>query len=75
MSWVILLKTVLKLGSLLARIVQQKQLMDAGEAKALSRGLQDATDKMDKANKALRDLRGNKRLRLKLRRKFRASKD
>ena len=75
MSWIALLRGILKLGSALARIIQQKQLMDAGEAKALSRGLQDATEKMDKANKALRSLRGNSRLRLKLRRKYRATKD
>jgi len=73
MSWVALLRGILKLGSILARIIQQKQLMDAGEAKAVSKGLEDATSKMDKASKAIRDLRGSPRLRIRLRRKFLAS--
>ena len=73
MSWVALLRGILKLGSILARIIQQKQLMDAGEAKAVSKGLEDATSKMDKASKAIRDLRGSPRLRVRLRRKFLAS--
>ena len=73
MSWVALLRGILKLGSILARIIQQKQLMDAGEAKAKSKGLQDATSKMDEASKAIRDLRGSPRLRMRLRRKFAAS--
>jgi|ETNvirome_6_1000_1030641.scaffolds.fasta_scaffold227698_2 hypothetical protein len=73
MSWVALLRGILKLGSILARIIQQKQLMDAGEAKAVSKGLEDATSKMDKASKAIRDLRGSPRLRMRLRRKFLAS--
>ena len=38
MSWVALLRGILKLGSILARIIQQKQLMDAGEAKAVKIG-------------------------------------
>ena len=59
MSWIALFRGVLKLGSILARIIQQKQLMDAGEVKAISKGLQDATSKMDEASKALRDLRGS----------------
>ena len=75
MNWVFLLKAALKFGSLIARIVQQKQLMDAGEAKAVSKGLEDATDKLDKANKALRDVRRNSRVRLLLRRKYAATKD
>ncbi|MBE44120.1 MAG: hypothetical protein CMO16_02920 [Thaumarchaeota archaeon] len=75
MSWVFLLKAALKFGSLIARIVQQKQLMDAGEAKAVSKGLQDATEKMDKANQAIRDVRRDSRVRLLLRRKYRAAKD
>ena len=73
MSWIALLRSILKLGSILARIIQQKQLMDAGEAKAVSKGLEDATSKMDKASKAIRDLRGSPRLRVRLRRKFLAS--
>jgi len=73
MSWIALLRGVLKLGSIIARIIQQKQLMDAGEAKAITKGLQDATSKMDKASKAVRDLRGNPLLRMRLRRKFAAS--
>ena len=73
MSWVALLRGILKLGSILARIIQQKQLMDGGEAKAVSKGLEDATSKMDKASKAIRDLRGSPRLRIRLRRKFLAS--
>ena len=75
MSWVFLLKAALKFGSLIARIVQQKQLMDAGEAKAVSKGLQDATEKMDKANQAIRDVRRNSRVRFLLRRKYRTAKD
>jgi hypothetical protein len=73
MSWIALFRGVLKLGSILARIIQQKQLMDAGEVKAISKGLQDATSKMDKASKAIRDLRGTPGLRMRLRRKFAAS--
>ena len=75
MSWVFLLKAALKFGSLIARIVQQKQLMDAGEAKAVSKGLQDATEKMDKANQAIRDVRRNSRVRVRLSRKYRTAKD
>ena len=73
MGWVSLFRVLLKLGSILARIIQQKQLMDAGEAMAISKGLQDATSKMDKASKAIRDLRGSPDLRKRLRRKFAAS--
>ncbi len=73
MSWIALFRGVLKLGSILASIIQQKQLMDAGEVKAISKGLQDATSKMDKASKAIRDLRGTPGLRMRLRRKFAAS--
>ena len=73
MGWIALFRGILKLGSILASIIQQKQLMDAGEAKAISKGLQDATSKMDEASKAIRDLRGNPDLRMRLRRKFAAS--
>jgi hypothetical protein len=73
MGWIALFRGILKLGSILARIIQQKQLMDAGEAKAISKGLQDATSKMDEASKAIRDLRGSSDLRSRLRRKFAAS--
>ena len=73
MGWIALFRGILKLGSILARIIQQKQLMDAGEARAISKGLQDATSKMDEASKAIRDLRGNPDLRRRLRRKFAAS--
>jgi|TARA_R110000765_G_scaffold35421_2_gene79642 hypothetical protein len=73
MGWVSLFRVLLKLGSILARIIQQKQLMDAGEAMAISKGLQDATSKMDEASKAIRDLRGSSDLRRRLRRKFAAS--
>ena len=73
MGWVALFRVLLKLGSILARIIQQKQLMDAGEAMAISKGLQDATSKMDEASKAIRDLRGSSDLRRRLRRKFAAS--
>tara|TARA_R110000765_G_scaffold395478_1_gene489211 strand:+ start:368 stop:598 length:231 start_codon:yes stop_codon:yes gene_type:complete len=73
MGWVALFRGLLKLGSIVSRIIQQKQLMDAGEARAISKGLQDATSKMDKASKAIRDLRGSSDLRKRLRRKFAAS--
>ena len=73
MSWIALFRGVLKLGSILASIIQQKQLMDAGEVKAISKGLQDAISKMEEASKAIRDLRGSPRLRRRLRRKFAAS--
>tara|TARA_R110000824_G_scaffold67839_1_gene175715 strand:+ start:512 stop:742 length:231 start_codon:yes stop_codon:yes gene_type:complete len=73
MGWIALFRGLLKLGSIVSRIIQQKQLMDAGEARAISKGLQDATSKMDKASKAIRDLRGSSDLRKRLRRKFSAS--
>jgi len=73
MGWIALFRGLLKLGSIVSRIIQQKQLMDAGEARAISKGLQDATSKMDKASKAIRDLRGSSDLRKRLRRKFAAS--
>ena len=73
MSWIALFRGVLKLGSILASIIQQKQLMDAGEVKAISKGLQDAISKMEEASKAIRDLRGTPGLRMRLRRKFAAS--
>lgn len=73
MSWLFLLKGILKLGSLLAGIVQQKQLIDAGEAKAVSKGLADATEKMDKARQSLRSLRRNSTIRSRLRERYRAT--
>ena len=72
MSWIFLLKSILKLGSLLAGIVQQKQLIDAGEAKAVSKGLADATQKMDQAQQSLRDLNIDGSIRSRLRKRYRA---
>lgn len=39
MTWFSLLTTVLKLASALASIVREKQLMDAGEERALAKSL------------------------------------
>jgi hypothetical protein len=49
MPWMSLLSGVLKLGGVLARICEQKGLMNAGEAKAVAKANADALDRVNRA--------------------------
>ena len=57
MGWLALLRTLLSLAGSLIGYRQQKQLLDAGEAKAIKEGLEKQNDIIDKANKARIDAR------------------
>ena len=52
MGWLGLLKTLLGLASAVADYMNKKQLLDAGEAKAISEGLTKANEIVKNANKA-----------------------
>ena len=54
MPWLSVLSGVLKLGGVIARIVEQKGLMDAGEAKQIARSNADAIDKIKRSLAARR---------------------
>lgn len=47
-----ILRALLSLASNLTSYLQQKQLLDAGEALAINKGLQDAKDTVNKAREA-----------------------
>lgn len=49
MSWLTILGALLKLASRIAEIVRDKQLMDAGEAKAIARSLGEQNARLEKA--------------------------
>jgi cytochrome c556 len=46
-SWLGILKAVLQLANGIAGIVKDKQLMDAGEAKAMARNLSELASRLD----------------------------
>jgi len=52
MGWVSLLTALLKLGSWVAEIIQTKQLMDAGAAKAIASNLEAQHELLAKAANA-----------------------
>ena len=52
MSWVAILRALLSLSSSVAAYVQEKQLLEAGEAKAIAEGLRNAQIAINKARKA-----------------------
>lgn len=54
MSWIALLKGILGIASSLTAYINNKQLMDAGEAKAIARQLESSINVLDKAQKARR---------------------
>ena len=54
MPWLSILSGVLKLGSVIARICEQRGLMDAGEAKQLAKTQTDALAKVERAINARR---------------------
>ena len=54
MPWLSILSGVLKLGSVLARICEQRGLMDAGEAKQLAKATADALAQVERAVAARR---------------------
>lgn len=52
MTWLALLKLVLQFATLIAQQIQQKALLDAGEARAILTILEDADARLDKARTA-----------------------
>lgn len=52
MSWVALLTGILKLAAAIAGIVQQKKLLEAGEAIAIKRALEETNVRVEKARAA-----------------------
>lgn len=50
--WVGLLRVMINLATSLASYVESKQLLDAGEARGILKGLTYAKNKLDKANRA-----------------------
>jgi hypothetical protein len=54
MSWVTLLTGLLKLATIIAGIVQQKKLLEAGEALAIKHTLEETNARVEKAHAARR---------------------
>lgn len=52
MGWVALLKGLLSLANGLTQYCANKQLIEAGEAKAIAKGLEEANDAVFKAQRA-----------------------
>jgi len=52
MSWLALLKAVLSIADYIAKICHDKQLLDAGEYKAIAKGTTDALERIRAANAA-----------------------
>jgi len=52
MNWLALLKGLLALSNSLTEYLRNKQLLEAGEAQAISEGLQNAQDAIQKAREA-----------------------
>lgn len=52
MSWVALLTGLLKLANIIAGIVQQKRLLEAGEAIAIKTALEETNARVEKARAA-----------------------
>jgi len=57
MIWLAILKLLLTVSNSLTGYMREKQLLDAGEAKNLSRGLQETLDVIEKIKTAKRDLK------------------
>lgn len=52
MAWVAILRLILEVGSRLARYLGDKQLIDAGEAKAINVNLTQSLDRLKRINEA-----------------------
>jgi hypothetical protein len=52
MSWLALLTGIVKLANIIAGIVQQKKLIDAGEAIAIRKSLEETNARVEKARAA-----------------------
>ena len=57
MGWLNILKGILGLANMVAKFVSDKQLMDAGEAKAVARNLSQTNEKLNAAIDARRNVR------------------
>jgi hypothetical protein len=55
MNWLAILRALLGLASSLTTYLQNKQLIEAGEAQAIVEGLKNAQDAITRARKARRD--------------------
>lgn len=55
MNWLAMLRALLGLASSLTTYLQNKQLLEAGEAQAIAEGLKNAQAAITKARKARRD--------------------
>jgi len=53
-SWIGLVSSLMKLSTILAGMIERRNLMTAGEARAIARLNQDALDVLEKATKARR---------------------
>lgn len=71
MTWLAVLKALLSLAGSVAKIVADRQLISAGEAKAVAKGLQNATDTLDKARRRIDAVRADPDERERLRDRFR----
>ena len=49
MPWALLLKAFLSIAGSIAKIMEQKQLLDAGAAQAILKGVRDADDAITRA--------------------------
>lgn len=52
MGWLTLLQALLSVARVVADYLRDKQLIDAGEAKAIAEGLKGSLDAIERANKA-----------------------
>ena len=52
MPWALILKAFLSIAGSIAKIMEQKQLLDAGATQAILKGNQDANDAIDRAERA-----------------------
>lgn len=55
MAWVAILRLILEVGSRVARYLGDKQLIDAGEAKAINANLTQSLDRIKHINEARND--------------------
>lgn len=60
MGWFSLLKGLVSLAGRLAKWLSDRQLIEAGEAKAINNGLYDAKKKIERADAARRNARVDK---------------
>lgn len=54
MNWLAILRALLGLASSITSYLQERQLIEAGEARAIAEGLKNAQDAITKANQARR---------------------